>query len=48
LYSRHDWGLAGAKKRGDWYKTKEILAKGREWIVNEMKKSGEDSISFSI
>ncbi|CAG0915826.1 unnamed protein product [Notodromas monacha] len=40
LYSRHDWSLAGAKKRGDWYKTKEIILKGPEWMVNEMKKSG--------
>ena len=40
LYGRHDFRLAGAKKRGDWYKTKEILLKGSEWIINEMKASG--------
>ncbi|KAI9018940.1 NADH dehydrogenase flavoprotein 1 mitochondrial precursor [Hyaloraphidium curvatum] len=40
IYGRHDWGLKGAMRRGDWYKTKEILLKGREWIVNEMKNSG--------
>ena len=40
IYGRHDYGLKGALKRGDWYKTKEILGKGREWIVNEMKNSG--------
>ena len=28
LYGRRDWRLKGAKKRGDWYKTKEIILKG--------------------
>lgn len=32
--------LAGAKKRGDWDKTKDFLLKGREWIIEEVKKSG--------
>lgn len=32
LYGRHDWRLKGALARGDWYKTKEILLKGHEWI----------------
>jgi len=40
LYGRHDWNLKAAMKRGDWYKTKEILQKGHEWIINEMKVSG--------
>merc|ERR1712035_36668 len=40
LYGRHDWRGDGALKRGDWYKTKEILLKGNEWIINEVKKSG--------
>ena len=26
--------------QGDWYKTKEILLKGHEWILDEIKKSG--------
>lgn len=26
--------------RGDWYKTKEIIDKGAEWIINEVKTSG--------
>ena len=26
--------------RGDWYQTKELLLKGRDWIVGEVKKSG--------
>jgi NADH dehydrogenase (ubiquinone) flavoprotein 1 len=40
LYSRHDFRLEGAKKRGDWYKTKEILLKGHDWIIQEIKTSG--------
>lgn len=40
LYGRHDWRLKGALKRGDWYKTKEILLKGTDWIINEIKVSG--------
>ncbi|CAG0887239.1 unnamed protein product [Darwinula stevensoni] len=40
LYGRHDWRLKGALKRGDWYKTKEIILKGPEWITNEAKISG--------
>jgi len=40
LYGRHDWRLKGAMSRGDWYKTKEIVLKGSEWIINEIKASG--------
>lgn len=35
LYGRHDWRLKGAMRRGDWYKTKEILLKGSDWIVSK-------------
>jgi NADH-quinone oxidoreductase subunit F len=40
LYGIHDWGLAGARARGDWDGTAAILARGREAIVEEMKASG--------
>ncbi len=40
LYGEHDWRLAGARKRGDWDGTKEIMAKGQDWIIDEMKQSG--------
>jgi NADH-quinone oxidoreductase subunit F len=40
LYGLHDWGLEGARKRGDWDNTADIIKKGGEWIVNEMKASG--------
>ncbi|XP_059815481.1 uncharacterized protein LOC132387144 [Hypanus sabinus] len=32
--------LKGALRRGDWYKTKEILLKGADWILGEVKTSG--------
>lgn len=34
------FSLDAAKKRGDWDNTKDIIAKGRDWIINEMKSSG--------
>jgi NADH-quinone oxidoreductase subunit F len=40
LYGQGDFGLKGAKARGDWDGTKDILAKGAEWIIEEMKASG--------
>ncbi len=40
LYGEHDWHLAGALKRGDWDGTKEVIHKGRDWIVNECKEFG--------
>jgi len=39
LYGQHDWRLKGALARGSWSGTKDVLAKGREWIVDEVKKS---------
>ena len=26
--------------RGDWYRTKDLVLKGSDWIVSEIKKSG--------
>jgi NADH-quinone oxidoreductase subunit F len=40
LYGRRDWRLAGAKSRGAWDGTKAILEKGRDAIIDEVKKSG--------
>ena len=39
LYGLQDWGLKGAQARGDWDGTAEIIKKGRDWIIDEMKKS---------
>ncbi|MFD2207284.1 NADH-quinone oxidoreductase subunit NuoF [Kiloniella antarctica] len=40
LYGQDDWGLEGAKKRGIWVNTKDLVSLGREEIVNRMKDSG--------
>jgi NADH-quinone oxidoreductase subunit F len=36
----HDWRLAGARRRGDWDGTAGIIAKGRDWIIDQIKASG--------
>ena len=40
LYGRDDWRLAGARRRGDWDGTKDLILKGRDWIVEQVKESG--------
>ena len=40
LYGFDDWRLAGARRRGDWDGAKQIIAKGRDRIIDEMKESG--------
>src|SRR5262245_25325639 len=39
-YGVGDWGLEGARKRGAWDGTKQIIEKGRDALVNEVKASG--------
>jgi NADH-quinone oxidoreductase subunit F len=40
LYGELDWRLPGARARGDWDGTAALVAKGRDWVVNEVKNSG--------
>lgn len=40
LYGFEPFNLKYAQKRGDWDGTKDLIAKGRDWIIEEMKKSG--------
>ncbi|MDO8289331.1 MAG: NADH-quinone oxidoreductase subunit NuoF [Parvibaculum sp.] len=40
LYGRGTPGLKGAQMRGDWDGTAALIEKGRDWIIDEMKKSG--------
>ncbi len=40
VYGFQDWGLKAAKKRGDWDKTKDLIARGNDAIIEEMKASG--------
>ena len=50
LYGFHSADLASAQKRGDWDNTAAILAKGRDWIIEEIKNSelrGRGGAGFS-
>ena len=40
LYGHHGTDLKSAMKYGDWYKTKEMMLKGHDWLINEIKASG--------
>lgn len=40
LYGHASWGLKDALQRGDWDNTSNYIAKGREWIIEEIKASG--------
>jgi len=40
LYGEHDVYLKGALARGDWHRTKDIINKGKDWILKEMMASG--------
>ena len=37
LYNEFGWDIAHAIKRDDWKDTKDIILKGRDWIINEVK-----------
>ena len=39
LFGDETYSLKGAQKRGDWNNTKSLIKKGRDWIIDEMKKS---------
>jgi NADH-quinone oxidoreductase subunit F len=39
LYGLQDWRLAGARKRGLWDNTKALIERGRDAIVDEIKRS---------
>ncbi|MGV3278169.1 NADH-quinone oxidoreductase subunit NuoF [Rickettsiales bacterium LUAb2] len=50
IYGFKGSGLNTARKLGDWEGTKEILSKGRDWIINELKTSaltGRGGAGFS-
>ncbi len=40
IYGQAGADLSAAKKRGDWDKTAELIKKGRDWIIEEVKASG--------
>jgi len=39
LYGDESCNLSSALNRGDWKDTKEVIRKGKEWIIDEIKKS---------
>ncbi len=39
LYNDGDIDIISSKKRGDWLETKKIISNGRDWIIDEIKKS---------
>ena len=39
LYNDHGSDISSAISIGDWSNTKEILLKGKDWIINEIKAS---------
>ena len=50
LYNEFGWEIENAIKRDDWKDTKDIISKGREWIINEIKTSelrGRGGAGFS-
>jgi len=40
LYCQGDPFIKGAMARGDWHRTKDLVLKGTDWIVAEIKRSG--------
>jgi len=40
VYGFQDWGLKAARKRGDWDKTKDLIKRGNDAIIDEIKASG--------
>ena len=39
LYNELGWKLEDSLKRDDWLDTKNLIAKGRDWIISEIKTS---------
>ena len=40
IYGLHDKSLKGAMARGHWSQTKEFIANGRDWVIDQTKASG--------
>jgi len=40
LHGLHDWRLEGAKARGAWNATADMIAYGPDWIIEQVKASG--------
>ena len=40
IYGFHGADLVAAKSRGDWDNTDDLIKKGRDWVIDEVKNSG--------
>ena len=40
IYGFHSADLVAAKARGDWDNTTDLIKKGRDWVIDEVKNSG--------
>ena len=40
IYGLQDWGLEGAKARGCWNLTREMLGQSHEWVCEQIRESG--------
>jgi NADH dehydrogenase (ubiquinone) flavoprotein 1 len=40
IYEDFDWHLKGSMLRGDWHRTKDLISKGQDWMIDQIKKSG--------
>jgi NADH-quinone oxidoreductase subunit F len=40
IYGFQDWGVEGAMKRGDWDNTKDLMIRGQDQIIEDIKASG--------
>ncbi|MEC7512747.1 MAG: NADH-quinone oxidoreductase subunit F, partial [Pseudomonadota bacterium] len=40
IYGFHGADLVAAKSRGDWDNTADLINKGRDWVIDEVKNSG--------
>jgi NADH-quinone oxidoreductase subunit F len=40
LYGLHDWRLEGARARGVWNATADMIAQGPDWLCDQVKASG--------
>ena len=50
LYNEFGWEIENSIKRDDWNDTKNIISKGRDWIISEIKASelrGRGGAGFS-
>ena len=45
LYNDKGADVVSSKARGDWSDTKNLCAKGRDWIINEIKRKRWSRIS---